>query len=712
MGIQGFTRYLLKNNIFNGEFNNKNKNKWDYLILDFQSLLYVYYSILHNEINYFIRTLYCLKFNLDEMNKNNKDWKNILNYIIDTHYIYFSKLNSINNIKLLLNNNNFDKLLLLDYNNIDLIINTLVKYIFEYTKFLSKNHIKQTNKYSKTYIFFDGIPSMAKIKEQIGRRLYPDIIKEITNNLLINNTNNSDNIDISEKEIRNKLLSEFPPPIGLNSTIINKIRQKFLNFKSDKILGNFKINDINYGEAEHQIMNFINFNKNIFINKKILLASPDADLILLALINSINNINIDIYNEHQVLIFDIGYNYNYKNIDSTNNGKFINSRSTYIKSTKQNIKTSNNKIKSSFIKEYYYINTIKVKQFLKLNTQQKINDICFILLLLGDDFLPKIPSIDIEDIPILISTYDNININIIINNEINYNNLKIYIKKLYQIIENYKLSKIDIREEINSCIYMKNNIKDISKGEIRNINKYNIKNIYNKYEMVNKDLNKIKNLYNINNDEFKSLLKIDIDIFDKIFYLYNGIWFDENNKCNILFKIKEQLTTSKTSSTNNQIINYFEGCQFIFNLYFKNKIYNFNWIYNYDNSPTLKELYLFLKNNFELIKIPIISKYYFDSNTYLLFINNLKKDILVKIIYNISIQNNSNITKEYIINNFDIMKKKYFIYENVKLIFNCSNQQYFNKCIHYDMIIPNNNFNSNTFNSKITNKLLRVKLCK
>ena len=480
MGIQGFTRYLLKNNIFKGTFNNKDKNKWDYLILDFQSLLYVYYSILYNEINYFIRTLYCLKFNLDEINKNNKNWKNILNYIIDTHYIYFNKLNSINKIKSLLNNNNFDKLLLLNYNDIDLIINTLVTYIFEHTKYLYKNHIKQKKKYSKTYVFFDGIPSMAKIKEQIGRRLYPDVIKEIINNLLINNTN-SDNIDISEKEIRSKLLSEFPPPIGLNSHIINKIRYKFLNFKSDKILGNFKINYINYGEAEHQIMNFIHCNKNIFINKKILLASPDADLILLALINSTNKINIDIYNEHQVLIFDIGYNYNY-------------------------INTENNKIRSPFTKEYYYINTNKVKHFLKLNNQQKINDICFILLLLGDDFLPKIPSIDIEDIPILISTYDKNNINIIINNKINYNNLKIYIKKLYQIIEDYKLSKIDIREEINPCIYMKNNIKDISKGEIRNINKYNIKNIYNKYEIVTKDLNKIKKLYNINNNEFNSLL--------------------------------------------------------------------------------------------------------------------------------------------------------------------------------------------------------------
>jgi len=700
MGIQGFTRYLLKNNIFNGEFNNKNKNKWDYLILDFQSLLYVYYSILYNEINYFIRTLYCLKFNLDEMNKNNKNWKNILNYIIDTHYIYFNKLNSINNIKLLLNNNNFDKLLLLNYNNIELIINTLVTYIFEHTKYLSKNHIRQKQKYSKTYIFFDGIPSMAKIKEQISRRLYPDIIKEIINNLLINNTT-SDNIDISEKEIRNKLLSEFPPPIGLNSHIINKIRYKFLNFKSDKILGKFKINDINYGEAEHQIMNFINCNKNIFINKNILLASPDADLILLALINSTNKINIDIYNEHQVLIFDIGHNYNYRNME-------------------------NNKIKSPFIKEYYYINTNKVKHFLKLNNQQKINDICFILLLLGDDFLPKIPSIDVDDIPILISTYDKNNINIIVDNEINYNNLKIYIKRLYKIIEDYKLSKIDIREEINPCIYMKNNIKDKSKGEIKNINKYNIKNIYNKYETVTKDLNKIKNLYNINNNEFKSLLKIDIDIFNKIFYLYNGIWFDETNKCNILFKIKDNLinnnitTTNIKNSDNNQIINYFEGCQFIFNLYFKNKIYNFNWIYKYDHSPTLKELYLFLKNNLNLIQLPIISKYYFNINSYLLFINNLKKDILIKIIYKIYktynkehhyIKNN-NITKEDIINNFNEMKNKYFIYENIKLIFNCTNQQYFNKCVDYDMIIPNNNFDSNNFNSKITNTLLTIKLYK
>ena len=222
-------------------------------------------------------------------------------------------------------------------------------------------------------------------------------------------------------------------------------------------------------------------------------------------------------------------------------------------------------------------------------------------------------------------------------------------------------------------------------------------------------------------------------MFNKIFYLCNGILFDKNNKFNILFKIKETSPNLK-SSDNTQLINYFEGCQFIFNLYFKNKIYNYNWIYKYDYSPTLKELYYFLKNNLNLIQSPSISKYYFNSNSYLLFINNLKRDILIKIIYKISkIINNSsityskeqileqtnlnyiennNITKEYIINNLNEMKKKYFIYENVKLIFNCTNQQYFNKCIDYDMIIPNNNFDSNIFNSKITNKLLTIKLCK
>ena len=369
MGIPGFTRYLLKQNLFRSEFNNKKKNKWDFLILDFQSLLYTYYNILTNEINFFIRYLFCLKYNFIDMNKNNSDWIIILNYIIDTHEIYFNKIRSTDYFKKQLNKNKFDDLLSFNFNDSELIINTLTNYIINHTKYLAKNHIIQKDKYSRTFIFFDGIPSMAKIKEQIGRRLYPDVIKEIINNYL-NDNDIKNNLDINEKNIRNKLLSEFPPSIGLNSDLINNIRKKFNKIKYDKILGKFKINKINYGEAEHQIMTYISNNNKIFKNKKILIASPDADLIILAFINSINNINIDIYNEHQLLTFARDFNY----------------------------KIIKNRVISPFIKEYYYINTLKIKKYFNLNNQQKVNDISFILLLLGDDFLPKISSIDIDDI--------------------------------------------------------------------------------------------------------------------------------------------------------------------------------------------------------------------------------------------------------------------------------------------------------------------------
>lgn len=673
MGIQGFTRYILNNsNAINVSYDLKKNNKYDFLILDFQSSLYTYYQILYSEINYFIRILFCLKYNLEGMNSKYSNWTNILNYIINTHYIYFNILYNVDELKKMINMNNFDDILNLNFNDEQIICDTLINYIVNYTQELSINLVsnKYEDKYSRTYIFFDGIPSLAKIKEQIGRRLYPTINKYIINDYLNKKKLKNIDIDISEKEIRTKLLMQNPPAIGINSYTTNNIRYKLSNIK-DPNLGKFNINNKNnYGEAEHQMMLYIK-QKEIFKNSNILLSSPDADLIILALINNQNNITIDIINDHQILIFENGNKYEYKNI--------------------------NNNIISPFRREYYYVDILKVKKFLKIYNNTSLNDICFILLLLGDDFLPIIPSIDVNSINDMINIYNKLNIQIINNNKtINYHNFQLYIYNLYKIVEKNDNIILSDSDNINECIenYEFNHHQKYY-GETYIMNKYNRKFVFEKYRKVTDELYKMQDLYKIHPDN--NILNIDIDTFNDLFYLSEGIWY-YNNKCYNLFRKKKHTEFS----TNQKIINYLEGCNFILDLYFNHRIRNIKWIYNYETSPKLKEIsdFLFkinkmnkinLHKNFGLIydnntiTFPIFKKndnFYFDINKYNLFLNKMKHNIYINILYNLGYSKEEN--------NDDINKnmQKYITYDNVDKIYDCTNQSYINRCIPYKMLIP------------------------
>jgi serine/threonine protein kinase len=150
------------------------------------------------------------------------------------------------------NYDNIPKFLELPYNNNDVIIDSLCQIMVEHTKNLATIHCE---KYTNTFIFFDGIPSMAKIKEQVVRRVFPVLIREIRTKIM------KEIDDCVEKRIRNILLPDFPPTIGLDSIVVNKLRDE-LSKINDMKLGKFYINDVTDGEAEHQIMEYLE-NKNL-----------------------------------------------------------------------------------------------------------------------------------------------------------------------------------------------------------------------------------------------------------------------------------------------------------------------------------------------------------------------------------------------------------------------------------------------------------------
>ena len=235
-----------------------------------------------------------------------------------------------------------------NYNNENIIIEILCENVINLVKKISDHHIKYNDTYTRTYIFFDGIPSKAKIKEQMVRRIYPEIIYYIKKDLKHTATALELDIDI-------KLLNDMPPSIGINKPIVIKLKQ-LLEEIYDSQKGKFNINELtNYGEAEHQLMLVL---EQLKISN-ILLVSPDADLILLSIINYVKNIKIDILRISTNIIYEFD-----------------------IRSYDFNIN------KSPFYYTFAYIFIDKILEEFNLNTKQAQLDIAYILLLLGDDFIP------------------------------------------------------------------------------------------------------------------------------------------------------------------------------------------------------------------------------------------------------------------------------------------------------------------------------------
>lgn len=630
MGIQQFLSSLKKTcNIISIKEHILDK-KWDLLIFDVHCILYTIYNIFQNEINFLLRLIFRLQylFKYDQLKFNIEinNYKSIINYIKLTHILYFNKI--FGNVDIyfdnLINGININNALNFDFNDENIIIDYLIEEAINQIIKISNNHLSCIDNFNKTFIFFDGIPSNAKIKEQISRRIPSEIIKIINLDIL----NKSD--ICSEKIIRKKLLNNNPPSIGINSILIINLKEKLM-LVNDKIKGKFYVNSKSkYGEAEHQIMNYIN-NNDLFKNKKILLVSPDSDLILLSMINYTKGYYIDIYRD---------------DFSKETNKEFY----SYDKL----------KIKSPFYRIYDYIFIEDVIKKLNLNSNHEILDISYILLLIGDDYLPSIPSLNSSFINLIINIYKKINKKIIyIEDNIYKLDIIIFSTLLYELSINE-----DNREYNNITLYNEN----LKKSLIYLRNLYNYK----------------KNLYHL--DEFTDFENNDY-LFWLMLYLENGAYFDFNS--DIEKSLFNNIDTISTYSNNDkQIINYLEGCNFILELYINNNIKNYNWIYKYKTVPKLIEIHNFIKNNIDNIYNIFdfnnhLSDKYLDLENYEKYFKYLKDKIIFNKLINISKNIKSNV-KIYDFN-FKSKIKDFFTYDKIQFIFDTDKKIFFNKCIDIEI---------------------------
>jgi len=630
MGIQGFFNQIKNYNVPNQIITSSNTKKYDYIFFDFQSLIYNQLN-LYSEINYLIYLLNYLFSQILDANRDNIKIKNIfykldntdtddfkiMKYIIKKYNKFCEKIgfwiDENNNINYLYNDkksgtqkkarlfNHQDTTFyyiqlntILEYikNNInnnleDALVDSTVNHVLDmityfmvikltsdenkdrYTNIAKK--IKDINSSSDKGIFayFDGIPSMAKISEQLERRITGQIESLIKTNIK--------NITFGEvSNILDTLIKPEMIKIGNNTSIVNKIYEKICK-------SNIKCNQINeIGEAEHQIMDYLTQNKDKLQNKNILIISPDADLILLGLIQqSLNNLKIDIFKEEIINEnhFEFSFDYN------------INS----------------DKINSPYKIINYYTDLQKLQENMGLN-QYQILDICFIFLILGDDFIPTIPTVSAKSIPYIINCYKDI---LLINNN-------------FKIVNNIG----------NKCIFNQHNfIRFIQKLQKQEENFY--KETSKNYIMHPKALNSIDQ----KTEKFSDFFKLD-DSHYNYYYLINAlndsIYFQGSEAKSLKNSITIQNLKKKTNKTDYDIKKYYEGCTFVFDLYFNNKINNYQWYYDYDMSPMMFHILENYKENKNIKDLFILPKAesdnYMNIETYKQYADMNKEEILKKII--------------------------------------------------------------------------------
>ena len=340
MGIENLFTTIKKNKLTSQSLNIDEKISCNYLYIDFNSLIYLVSDILEYDFNYY---LYCLIINKKDDNCITIEKK--YNFNFDSYEEYYKYMTN--------------------YKILDLFKFNLYKYIDNFIE-----NIFISNDIKDICIAFDGTPTLAKIIENKKRRHIKFLIKVLKDNfyerlkntideprqilneyyLSINNVFNKWTICI--QEIYNNLIS---PEYKL------KIKQKCTNLSNIEISSSYE-----FGEGEKKIMEHIlNYKKE----GSYVIFSPDADVVLISLLIQNKLFKTNINNTFNL----IRHNQTYNEIENIS-----------ICDLRNNLLT---------IVEY------KMNNFRKYNHNKNniIDDIIGLFTFFGNDFLPKIESLNIKN---------------------------------------------------------------------------------------------------------------------------------------------------------------------------------------------------------------------------------------------------------------------------------------------------------------------------
>ena len=424
---------------------------------------------------------------------------NIENLYLDSNSIIYD---AVQNVKYEKNDSNFE--------------NKLIKWIYDKIIF----YVNLIKPKKLLYVAFDGVAPLAKLEQQRSRRYKG----WYTNNYL------------QDKIIEKWDTTAITPGTNFMMLLSNKIKKYFENNFNNDYKTKIKVivsSSDEVGEGEHKIFKYIRSEKKYHINTNTVIYGLDADLIMLTLLHSCEIDNLYLFRETPYFI---------KSIDDT-----LLPNQLYVMDIKElgfkiintmciNIPDTNYTFKKEVYNDY-------------------INDYVFICFLLGNDFMPHFPAINIRTngINILLDVYKNLfggnNDYIIKNDKIQWKNFKKFIG-LIKDNENYYCRN----EEI--------------------IRKKQEKKIMNKLSRLDDDNEKLLNIPLLERN-IEKIIDIGEDGWHERYYL--ELFFIEINDIR-----RKQIC-----------INYLEGLEWNYK-YYKSGCPDWRWKYKYNYPPTLFDLYAFI----------------------------------------------------------------------------------------------------------------------
>ena len=394
-------------------------------------------------------------------------------YILRNHKKILSKLNTIknserssntiiNNLYLDCNSIIYDVVKTTEYTNIDKYQETIIKDV----AVKIEEYIKTINPCDNIFIAFDGVPPVAKLSQQKNRRYKTWYQKHV--------------FDISNKWDT----TNITPGTKFMNDLDSYINSYFKSSKNKYNVKNIIVSgSLEPGEGEHKIYKYIRDNPDKHINHTTVIYGLDADLIMLSLNHLCYCKNIYLYRETPHFI---------SNIDNTlsNNEEYI--------------------INMLVFRDELY--KLMVNSFEINKTQDDcIKDYIFICFLLGNDFLPHFPAINIRHngidqlLQLYKMLYGNNDKTLIKNNQICWRNLKTFINNIGENEEELIQNIYKIRNRLEKRNWPEGDLEEkIEKftnipTQNRNIEKF-----------INPDENNWKWRY------YKSIFNIDIDSNDNL----------------------------------------------------------------------------------------------------------------------------------------------------------------------------------------------------
>jgi 5'-3' exonuclease len=323
----------------------------------------------------------------------------------------------------------------------------------------------------------------------------------------------------------------------LNNELLKEIKNNSLYHNIDVIFSNSNVP----GEGEHKIFEYIRENNsNLYTD---LIYGLDADLIMLSLSAMKSNLYLLRESlEFGKLYYESGYQFLLLDIDLFKQSILQEIRSELFANTNYNNENPN---ELSFIPDYVFS--------------------CFIL---GNDFLPHMPSVDLRHngIDIILKVYSRVYADLN-QNLINLSTLKINTKFLYCIFNELQKTELDTLQHIS-----------------KKRNRFRLRKPY-------------ENNYDKLTDLLHNSPILNLETENKINFNSSG-W--EQRYYQICFGISTQ------KEINEVCHNYIEGLSWILEYYFK-KCKSWEWTYKYRHAPLLKDLANYVKsydNINKIVKIP------------------------------------------------------------------------------------------------------------